>query len=419
MVVRLAFYVFTLLFAVNILAAETRGISIKNTQGQKVGTYGASYALLIGVGDYTNGWPDLGTVRPEMTRVATLLKTKGFEVRTVFDPTSKTLKDQFEKFLDDYGYESSNRLLIYFAGHGYTRNDGNKGYLVPTDAPNPTVDERGFLRSAYAMTDLIAFARRVEANHALFLFDSCFSGTIFKTRALPATPQLISKLTSKPVRQFITAGDAGEEVPARSVFTPAFIDSLEYGLGDLNSDGYVTGTELGLYLQSTVPRHAQQSPQFGKINDYELSRGDFVFSVSNTFTQEAAITSKQEIAVNSVTPTLKVDLNDLTGRWAGRYYYEDGRDSVPFEINMYANSHNLKGTISETSTFGDENAVALFADLKGTIRNNNLQFSKTYDGTGGQTHSIDYRGELDSDKMSAKGRWHLAQASGRFEIYRR
>ena len=333
MVVRLAFYVSILLLAGNILAAETRGISIKDTHGQNVGNYGASYALLIGVANYTNGWPDLGTVRPETMRVATLLKTKGFEVRTVFDPTSRTLKDQFEKFLDDYGYDSSNRLLIYFAGHGYTRNEGNKGYLVPADAPNPRTDERGFLRSAYAMTDLIAFARRVEANHALFLFDSCFSGTIFKTRALPATPQLISKLTSKPVRQFITAGDAGEEVPARSVFTPAFIDSLEYGLGDLNSDGYVTGTELGLYLQSTVPRHAQQSPQFGKINDYELSRGDFVFSVSNT--------SAQEIAVDTVTPTLKVNLDDLTARWAGRYYYEDGRDSVPFEINMYANNHHL------------------------------------------------------------------------------
>jgi hypothetical protein len=411
MVARLIFSIFFLMFTLNIMAAETRGISIKNTHGEKVGTYGASYALLIGVGDYTNGWPDLNTVRPEMTRVATLLKTKGFEVRTVFDPTSKTLKDQFEKFLDDYGYESSNRLLIYFAGHGYTRHDGNKGYLVPVDAPNPTVDERGFLRSAYAMTDLIAFARRMEANHALFLFDSCFSGTIFKTRALPATPQLISKLTSKPVRQFITAGDAGEEVPARSVFTPAFIDSLEYGLGDLNSDGYVTGTELGLYLQSTVTRHAQQSPQFGKINDYELSRGDFVFSVSNT--------SAQKVTITPATPTLKVNLNDLTGRWAGRYYYEDGRDSVPFEINMYANDHNLKGTISETNTFGDQNSVALFADLRGTISNNNLQFSKTYDGTGGQTHSIDYIGRLDDDKMSAKGRWHLAPASGRFEIYRR
>jgi hypothetical protein len=48
-------------------------------------------------------------------------------------------------------------------------------------------DERGFLRKAYAMIDLLALARKIEANHALFLFDSCFSGTIFETRALPDT----------------------------------------------------------------------------------------------------------------------------------------------------------------------------------------------------------------------------------------
>ena len=33
-------------------------------------------------------------------------------------------------------------------------------------------------------------------------------------------PPHISNVTSRPVRQFITAGDAGEEVPAKSVFCP-------------------------------------------------------------------------------------------------------------------------------------------------------------------------------------------------------
>jgi hypothetical protein len=90
-------------------------------------------------------------------------------------------------------------------------------------------------------------------------------------------PPHISMLTAEPVRQFITAGSAGEAVPANSVFTPAFIDGLAHGLADLDKDGYITGTELGVYLQGRVPLHVKQTPQFGKINDYELSRGDFVF----------------------------------------------------------------------------------------------------------------------------------------------
>ena len=48
---------------------------------------------------------------------------------------------------------------------------------------------------------------------------------------------------------------------------------MKYGSGDLNDDGYVSGTELGLYLQEKVPRYGQQTPQFGKIQQYDLSKG--------------------------------------------------------------------------------------------------------------------------------------------------
>jgi len=121
----------------------------------------------------------------------------------------------------------------------------------------------------------------MEAKHALFLFDSCFSGTVFKAKALPKMPRQISQMAELPVRQFITAGSADETVPAKSVFTPAFVDALRYGLADLYKDGYVTGEELGLYLKNKVPEHTAQTPQYGKIIDYELSRGDFVFFVGD------------------------------------------------------------------------------------------------------------------------------------------
>lgn len=132
------------------------------------------------------------------------------------------------------------------------------------------------------MSQILAWARQIEAKHALFLFDSCFSGTVFKQKSLPPVPPHISMLTARPVRQFITAGSAGEAVPANSVFTPAFIDGLEHRLADLDKDGYITGTELGVYLQGKVPQHVRQTPQFGKIIDYELSRGDFVFPLSQS-----------------------------------------------------------------------------------------------------------------------------------------
>lgn len=264
----------------NCWASRGLRLQLKNPQGistQNVDLYGGSYALLIGGSNYTKGWASLESVPRELAKVEKLLINKGFTVEKYIDPDHKKLSQVFENFIYKYGYDPKNRLLFFYSGHGYTRKDGRKGYLVPVDAPNPNKDEFGFISKSLSMNQILFWARDIEAKHAIFLFDSCFSGTIFKQRELPNPPRHITRLTTLPVRQFITAGMAGETVPAVSTFTPAFIDGLFYNLADLNGDGYVSGTELGLYLQEKVPQHTNQTPQFGKITDYELSRGDFIF----------------------------------------------------------------------------------------------------------------------------------------------
>jgi len=70
-------------------------------------------------------------------------------------------------------------------------------------------------------------------------------------------------------------------VPATSTFTPAFVSAIR-GEGDLNDDGYITGSELGVHLAQLVPRFVDQTPQYGKIREYGLSRGDFVFFSPST-----------------------------------------------------------------------------------------------------------------------------------------
>ena len=254
---------------------------LKNSQeGQSImSSYKGSYALLIGQSDYTNGWSDLLSIPSELKAVKEVLIKQGFTVEMSSNLKSGQLYARFKKFIADYGFKPNNRLLFFYSGHGYSRKNGQKGYLVPTDAANPNIDEPAFLRKALNMDYLVTLAREIEAKHALFLFDSCFSGTVFQAKALPKVPRQLTQATKLPVRQFITAGSADETVPASSTFTPAFVDALKYGWGDLTHDGYVTGQELGLYLQSEVPKHARQTPQFGKIKDYKLSRGDFVFFV--------------------------------------------------------------------------------------------------------------------------------------------
>jgi hypothetical protein len=80
------------------------------------------------------------------------------------------------------------------------------------------------------------------------------------------------------VRQYITAGREDEQVPDRSTFKRVFLNGIE-GDADLTKDGYVTGSELGMYLSDKVVNYTRraQHPQYGKINNPSLDRGDFVF----------------------------------------------------------------------------------------------------------------------------------------------
>lgn len=243
--------------------------------GEKIILYENSYALLIGVSQYEH-WPALKSVPMEMRLLESALKKHKFTIETSLNPTGEELRKTIKDFIDKYGFKENNRLLIFFSGHGYTRKDGAKGYIVPSDAKDPLDDEIEFVREAIEMEQILTWARRIEAKHALFVFDSCFSGTIFQTRS-PPIPAHISDVTGKPVRQFITSGSEGETVPEESYFVECFIQGIE-GEADYDKDGYITATELGISLRNKIMQYnTGQTPQYGKIRDPNLDEGDFVF----------------------------------------------------------------------------------------------------------------------------------------------
>jgi formylglycine-generating enzyme required for sulfatase activity len=301
--------VISLLYSCNdttvLTKSSSRGIQlvdIIDTNGSRILSYSGSYALLIGESDYTVGWQDLHSIPSELNDVENVLKSQGFVVERHSNLNSNELTSTFKNFIDKYGLDKNNRLLFFYSGHGHSRLNGNKGYIVPVDAPNPNLDDKGFVRKAVEMEQIVTWARRIESKHALFLFDSCFSGTVFKSKDTPV-PKQISKASNLQVRQFITAGSADEVVPAKSTFTPAFVHALRYAEGDSNKDGYITGMELGLYLWNEVPKYTNQTPQYGKIRDFNLSRGDFVFKVGtkiNVVTSNKVEEKPQVLELNRI-----------------------------------------------------------------------------------------------------------------------
>lgn len=270
--------------------AESRGINVKisGTGGsaQKIHLYSSYYALVVGCSKYTNGWPDLPNPVSDAREVSQALRGLGFQIRLVENPSSRELRRALNRLMVDVGREPERAIIVYFAGHGHTVNraDGKKlGFIVPVDAPNPDVDLLGFMELAISMQEIEQLSALIHSKHVLMFFDSCFSGALFSvSRANP--PRYIAEQVSKPVRQFITAGSENEEVPDQSIFKICLLQAILDRHADFNDDGYITGQELGSYLQQKVVNYTDggQHPQYGKINNPRLDKGDFVFVYQNT-----------------------------------------------------------------------------------------------------------------------------------------
>ncbi|MDP6390862.1 MAG: caspase family protein [Alphaproteobacteria bacterium] len=234
---------------------------------------------MIGIDNYTAGWPRLSMAVQDAKLIAAELKKRGFTVTLRLNLNAEELETAFETFFVIRGSDPNARLFVWYAGHGHTLN--GEGYLVPADAPRPDAQTQ-FKLKALPMRSLGNFVRLAESKHAFAVFDSCFSGTIFDSqRALP--PAAITLATTRPVRQFLTSGDAEQTVSDDGTFRELFIRALRREeTADANRDGYLTATELGLFMADRVTNltQARQTPLYGKLRDKDYDRGDFVFALA-------------------------------------------------------------------------------------------------------------------------------------------
>ena len=270
-----------LIAATDLFSQRGMSVTIQTESGDEFGLYKDSYALVIGNGAYPvkNGWNPLPGAIEDVREVAEVLEKQGFNVILKTDVTKAEFNKAFSEFIYKSGEDKDNRLLFYYAGHGYTTKAAtgeDLGYLVMLDTPSPENIVEFDLYSV-DMVKFVSDSKKIHAKHVLFMFDSCFSGTVLNLRNR-VTPSHITDRIKNPVRQFITAGRADEPVPDRSEFKKAFLNILEGRVEEPTPDGYLTGVELGDYLYRTVPKFSRgQHPQHGKIHDQQLNTGDFVF----------------------------------------------------------------------------------------------------------------------------------------------
>jgi hypothetical protein len=119
----------------------------------------------------------------------------------------------------------------------------------------------------------------------------------------------------------------------------------------------------------------------------------------------------------------KAILKELAGMWRGSYDYSpQGRTPVEFTMNLQADGGICSGRTEEANTFGSASAPKLYANIEckvvGTAASPRLKFTKTYDGTGGQFHSVDYVGDISPERKGVTGIWQIGAQSGSFSLTR-
>lgn len=271
-------------------------------------------AVVIGINDYQNGIPKLGTARQDAEAIAQILQTEySYQVTLITDTTEPpATRQQLQQWLEidltaALQTASPSRLLFYFAGHGIALNgdDGPQGYLIPQDA------KLGDVSTYLPMQQVEAALSQLACRHCLVILDCCFAGAFrwSSTRKLVPISKILYKerydrFIQDPAWQVITSAasdqyaldnlnlssDRGlaQHHSHHSPFAAALIEALR-GAADIYppprpgkpaGDGVITATELYLYLRDAVEiptddRHHRQTPQIWCLKQHD--KGEFIF----------------------------------------------------------------------------------------------------------------------------------------------
>ncbi len=258
----------------------------------------SSYALLMGVSDYKR-MDRLPRVTDDLNNLSRVLRALGFTVVRV-ENEKLTLANvrSPQAFFETASIGPDDRLLVFFAGHGFRRIEGRteRGYLALIDAANGEANRQNTI----AMEEFVAWAQRVPAKHLLVLLEACFSGLAVGGRDVqmmgeedaPAghtapDPVALYDLAKDSGRYLVMAGDENQRVPMADkwgggLFTSAVIQALQ-GRADIDKDGFVTAREMYPWVRTYVSSEARAvlgtdvTPLFKDLGR-TVSKGEFVFT---------------------------------------------------------------------------------------------------------------------------------------------
>lgn len=246
--------------------------------------YRESWAVIIGIDKYVH-WPRLQYAVNDAKGVKELLvrryrfKPDNIIVLLNEDATREKILSVLGDVMGNIDkVKKEDRVFVFFAGHGMTRklpSGRDLGYIIPVDA-----DPQNYQGQSISMTNFQDISEAIPAKHLFFVMDSCYSGlALTRGAGLTRSENYLREISRRISRQMLTAGGADQQVAdngpnGHSVFTWTLLQGLE-GQADLNSDGFITASELAAYVGPAVSAIGKQTPAFGSLPGSE--GGEFIF----------------------------------------------------------------------------------------------------------------------------------------------
>ncbi len=256
-------------------------------------TFNKSYAIVIGLSDYSGKWSALDSPYHDALKVRDYLINKaGFDYVLTL-----TNKKATKKLIEEYMEQTfpamigdNDRFLFYYSGHGTQRQLGNRvrGYLPMLNSGEETWADM------ISMDDIERWNENIhEAKQVLFVLDCCFSGAAgIQTKG--KGQKLYLEDLSKYGHHLVTAGTASQQSYGSirrwggSLFTTAFVSGIsggaDAGTDEFPKDGVVSLTELEEYIKKRIKKEAarnraiNQSPRLYDLDvDMVESVGEFFF----------------------------------------------------------------------------------------------------------------------------------------------
>ncbi|MBF0179656.1 MAG: DUF4347 domain-containing protein [Magnetococcales bacterium] len=231
---------------------------------------GERIALLIGVNRYREPIPSLDTPIRDVTAMGELLRTRGYQTIILPDAGFHTVVEAFRAV--GRKIAPGQDLLIYYAGHGYQREDNGTGYWLLGDARAASADK---WLSTRHISDFLA---NIRARHILLVSDSCFSGSLTREYVFAPESEGLTREQILARRSVMMMSSGGEEPVmdgggnGHSVFAARLLQRLR----ELPPGG--SGFELFRQVRQEVVKLSPQTPQYGAmLSAGHEPGGDYLF----------------------------------------------------------------------------------------------------------------------------------------------